>query len=525
MEELRQLVIRAQSGDLGAFGDIVRRFQNMARARAHSVLGDLDLAEDAAQESFIQAYKSLPNLREPDTFTAWFGSIVSNCSKRLIRNKRVPTVPLEDAVELASTGPDPAQIAEKREMRDRVLAAIRDLPEHERSVTQLFYFGGYSQNEIADFLSVPVTTVNSRLHSSRKRLRQTVADLAGCSPIERMSRSKERRHWLPSHFTLEETQMALVYEHTKRRLLRGDSEVTIRVMTKEDIPAMRALDEAIDAELETVNLQRMPGDESVPGGPWSDDQLLAEHFEKYSRAGNITLLAEDESGKLVGFVDLWETHEPEPFGDSLDVECIDYLREYYSLGLEIIFLEEAEKVARAAGLKALDIGTNTASGDYPSLRRFGMKVFYEFDYVWCGCKPIPADWNPSYRILKPGEVDKSGLLRVGHWSPSDFFGFLEPEDHAANLEFSIDEHRVTLELWPYVFGSEIPEDTELFAPPEVINSSSLMSKLLREVAFIAGEAGANEIKLQCPSDVSIDTSMVDVRNREFAFAWLRKVLD
>ena len=57
-------------------------------------------------------------------------------------------------------------------MKDVVLAAIQALPEKERVVTTLFYINGYSQNEIADFLEVPVTTVNSRLHYSRKRLKE-----------------------------------------------------------------------------------------------------------------------------------------------------------------------------------------------------------------------------------------------------------------------------------------------------------------------------------------------------------------
>lgn len=57
-------------------------------------------------------------------------------------------------------------------MDNRVLAAVQALPDHERTVTTLFYIDGYSQGELADFLELPVTTVNSRLRCSRKRLKE-----------------------------------------------------------------------------------------------------------------------------------------------------------------------------------------------------------------------------------------------------------------------------------------------------------------------------------------------------------------
>jgi DNA-directed RNA polymerase specialized sigma24 family protein len=62
---LESIVIRAQSGDRAAFGELVRRFQDMAVGYAFSVIGDFHLAEDAAQEAFASAWLELPRLREP----------------------------------------------------------------------------------------------------------------------------------------------------------------------------------------------------------------------------------------------------------------------------------------------------------------------------------------------------------------------------------------------------------------------------------------------------------------------------
>lgn len=70
--QLRSCIQAAQRGDLAAFGAIVKRFQGMACATAYTMLDDAGLAEDVAQEAFIEAYQNLPKLREIDAFPGWF---------------------------------------------------------------------------------------------------------------------------------------------------------------------------------------------------------------------------------------------------------------------------------------------------------------------------------------------------------------------------------------------------------------------------------------------------------------------
>ena len=193
MEDLTTLVTLARSGDLDAYGRLVRRFQDMAVGCAYSLLGDFHLAEDAAQEAFVQAYRDLATLRLPAAFPGWFRRIVFKHCDRLTRRKRVATAPLVAASGVPSGKPGPAEAAERRELHDKVLAAIRALPEHERMATTLFYIDGYSQKEIADFLEVPVSTVKNRLHASRKRLKERMLPmvedtLKGHAPDERFSR-------------------------------------------------------------------------------------------------------------------------------------------------------------------------------------------------------------------------------------------------------------------------------------------------------------------------------------------------
>jgi RNA polymerase sigma factor (sigma-70 family) len=158
-----------------AFGELMARFQDMAFACAYAVLGDFYLAEDAAQEAFINAWQSLQQLRTPEAFPGWLRRVVLTRCNRLTRGKRLQVVPLESAADTPSADPDPHTAAEQRELRGKVLEAIKALPENERLVTTLFYVSEYTQADIGEFLQVPLTTVNKRLHAARRRLKESAA--------------------------------------------------------------------------------------------------------------------------------------------------------------------------------------------------------------------------------------------------------------------------------------------------------------------------------------------------------------
>ena len=172
MDALDVIVARAREGEADAFGVLVRRFQDMAVGYGYSILHDFQLAEDAAQEAFFEAYRTLPKLREPAAFAGWFRRIVFKQCDRITRRRTLATVPL-DAVVASGFGRTDEEEAERK---GEVLDAVRQLPEHERSAMTLFYIGGYSMEEVATFLEVPVSTVKGRLHSARERLRTMLVD-------------------------------------------------------------------------------------------------------------------------------------------------------------------------------------------------------------------------------------------------------------------------------------------------------------------------------------------------------------
>ena len=177
MEELRSLVVTAQLGDKGAFGRIVTRFQDMAYALAYAMLGDPGLAQDAAQEAFIDAYLSLPNLREPAAFPAWFRRIVVKHSDRQIRGQRFNTIPLDGDRNLPGAAPDPESVIVSLQTRRSVHEAIAALPYNQRAVTTLFYIQGYSQKEISTILELPVSSIKKNLYTARKSLKHRMVTM------------------------------------------------------------------------------------------------------------------------------------------------------------------------------------------------------------------------------------------------------------------------------------------------------------------------------------------------------------
>ncbi|NWF70156.1 MAG: sigma-70 family RNA polymerase sigma factor [Chloroflexi bacterium] len=177
MESYVALVERAQNAHDDArheaFSELIKRFEAAAYQWAYSLLEDEHAAQDAAQEAFIAAYDHLPQLREPAAFPGWFKQIVLSRCHRQTRRKRLPSAPFEDE----NAAYDPHAELEAREQRDSLLAALHALPEHERTVTELFYVSGYAQREIAEQLAVPLTTVKKRLQYAREHLRGVVQPL------------------------------------------------------------------------------------------------------------------------------------------------------------------------------------------------------------------------------------------------------------------------------------------------------------------------------------------------------------
>lgn len=175
--ETAEWVSAAQAGDREAFGELVRRFQDMAYAAAYAHLRDHQHAQDAAQDAFIAAYTSLPKLQQPEAFPGWFRSIVFHQCSRILRKRADAPLPLEAAAELPAPDSLPLECAMKNETKSQIQEAVHALPKHERIVTHLFYVGGHSLKDISEFLDVPVATVKTRLYAARKHLKARLMEM------------------------------------------------------------------------------------------------------------------------------------------------------------------------------------------------------------------------------------------------------------------------------------------------------------------------------------------------------------
>ncbi len=186
-----ELVVAARTGDNTAFGHLVNRHLPMARRLTMRMVGNQETAWELAQEALLQAYLSLPKLREPASFASWLYGIVRNVCRSHLRSRKLTTYSWE-ALNGGSQYPaewllgtnDPAVSWEDAERDQQVQAALTTLSAKNQSATWLFYFQQWSLEEIAAHLGVSVNVVKGRLHQARKQLRSQLAPLYG--PVDPM---------------------------------------------------------------------------------------------------------------------------------------------------------------------------------------------------------------------------------------------------------------------------------------------------------------------------------------------------
>ena len=171
------LVERAVAGDTEAFGEIVRRWERRIYALAYGILGREDEARDAAQETFVAAFRNLPNFRGEAKVSSWLHRIaVNQCVTRQRRAKVRGEVSFEaeqedHGAQFAAAHASPATATEAGQRALAVRRAVAALPQELREVVVLKEFEDMTFQEIAEALDVPLSTVKSRLYTALKQLR------------------------------------------------------------------------------------------------------------------------------------------------------------------------------------------------------------------------------------------------------------------------------------------------------------------------------------------------------------------
>ena len=167
-----ELVTRAQNGDRNAFSELVRTHAQGVLNVVYRMCGNMHVAEDAAQETFIQAWLRLPSYRPKSALRNWLYRIAVNTAIDMVRkDKRILPNAVEDLALMDShPGPEAMFISEER--KELVRNAVVELPGASRSVLVLREYEGLSYREIADALEIPIGTVMSRLNYARKLLKE-----------------------------------------------------------------------------------------------------------------------------------------------------------------------------------------------------------------------------------------------------------------------------------------------------------------------------------------------------------------
>jgi RNA polymerase sigma-70 factor (ECF subfamily) len=166
-----ELVSRAQSGDRNAFSELIRTHAHGVMNVAYRMCGDVHIAEDAAQETFIQAWTHLAAYRPQTSLRNWLYRIAVNAATDMLRKeKRILPGAMED-MPLTDGQPGPETLVSQKERIALVQKAVSALPEASRAVLVLREYEGLSYQEISATLDIPVGTVMSRLNYARKLLK------------------------------------------------------------------------------------------------------------------------------------------------------------------------------------------------------------------------------------------------------------------------------------------------------------------------------------------------------------------
>lgn len=192
------LVDRVKRGDMHAFEMLVVKYQRRIQRLVARMVRDPEQVEDIAQETFIRAYRALPQFRGESAFYTWLYRIAVNTAKKTLMDMKRDPVITESA--LASRGESnetsslenelssaetPEAVLASREIAQTVNAAIEALPEDLRQAIVLREIEGLAYEEIASVMNCPIGTVRSRIFRAREAIAQRLRPLLGTKAGER----------------------------------------------------------------------------------------------------------------------------------------------------------------------------------------------------------------------------------------------------------------------------------------------------------------------------------------------------
>lgn len=179
---------RMMHGDKDAFTALVEEYQAPVYNLCYRMLGNSQAAEDAAQETFWRAYRNIHRYDFNRPFTTWLLSIAAHYCIDQQRRRRLPTIELDEILEMETGVSDPAPspeiVAVKKEEEEKIQQYLQLLNPNDRAVLILRYFYELSENEICNILKISKSAAKSRLH----RARLHIAEIVMNQPVNSLSR-------------------------------------------------------------------------------------------------------------------------------------------------------------------------------------------------------------------------------------------------------------------------------------------------------------------------------------------------
>lgn len=173
-----QIIAAVLAGDHEAYRHLVERYQDRVFGVLLRLVGDRDVAEDAAQEAFVKAYLSLPRFRGESAFGTWLVQIAIHAARDRVRRRQRrwerELVDEDGSVDVPSPGPDALVNLVRDEDLDHMLQALQQLPEEYREVLVLKHLEEWSFEEIAQHAQASVGSLKVRAHRARRLLRQAL---------------------------------------------------------------------------------------------------------------------------------------------------------------------------------------------------------------------------------------------------------------------------------------------------------------------------------------------------------------
>lgn len=172
------LLATAWQGDPQAFSALVELYQTPVYNLCYRMLNNAGDAEDAAQETFLRAYKSMKKYDSSRSFATWLMSIAAHYCIDQMRKRRMTIVSTEDLpyFEVVDGNPGPESRVAQRQEQDNVRKLLYTLNPVDRAAVVMYYWNELSYQEISQALDLTESAVKSRLHRARRSLAQTRID-------------------------------------------------------------------------------------------------------------------------------------------------------------------------------------------------------------------------------------------------------------------------------------------------------------------------------------------------------------